>query len=442
MWLWNGAMAKGKNKRSETNNGKKSNVEKMDAEEVSEQSSDDKSPDSKKRRTSATSADDSEFDSSTEFDDEDQRIADYITKKVTKDLTDSLSQKMESAVSNSVKSGIDEIKNMVAEAIKTAAEAKSAAEEAKMTAETALDVAKKGEARIGQVEQSVDAATKTADAAKSKAEEAVAMVQELGKQFAAFSTKTNVGQPGPTPGESFSTCLESTSSFEESVRPAATASDRLKKLFSTYKSTIHEAKTTRTFILGRKKGETEATLPAAKIVMECFFPDIGVIVTKTDRAKVAKVYVPVTEQANQLRVAIKSTWAALASQGWWLSEDQPQQLTKLETRARNFIAEAKKHRNKAYEKVIGFVTVEYGMAYKDGKEILPLLLIPPETSMKWPDLYRLFAKRVEALEGEGLMGDYASEDDDDFYLRWIEAAGLEKLAADVREVRGSTVDPV
>jgi hypothetical protein len=191
----------------------------------------------------------------------------------------------------------------------------------------------------------------------------------------------------------------------------------------------------RTFILGRKKGETEVTLEAAKIIMECFFPDIGVFVTKTDRAKAAKVYVPNPEQANQLRVAIKSTWAALASQGWWLTEDQPQQLTKLETRARAFIAAAKKS-SKTLEKTIGFVSVEYGVAYKDGKEVLPLLLIPPESHAKWPELFKLFAARIESLDNEEMMGDYG-RGDDDFYLEWIDTAGLEKLGADVCAVRVS-----
>jgi hypothetical protein len=182
--------------------------------------------------------------------------------------------------------------------------------------------------------------------------------------------------------------------------------------------------------------ETEPTQAAAKLIMECFFPDIGCIITKTDKSKVAKVYVPKAEEAAQLKLAMKNTWQALGSQGWWMREDIPEQLGKLETRARDFFTAAKAA-DKSYDKRIGYVTIEYGIASKDGKELLPLFLIPPQSSSKWPGLFAMIVERIESIAGDTLMGDYASVDDERFFSDWLRAAGMDKLADDIYRARAS-----
>ncbi len=390
------------------------------------------SPDKKKTKHAP---EDEEFDSSDELDEDDHKVAEYITKNV--------SVKLKDQVSSDIKEGFKEF----ADLLKNLSQSTTAALE---TAKEAILIAKAGEEKIAVVEKSVnekiaevernansriEVAEKTAKVAQKKAEEAIAVAENLGKLVSELENKFRSGASGGSSQFLQTISMgDSSTVFEETVQPTSTASDRLKKLFSTYSGAIHAAKTSRTFVLGRKKGETPPTQAAAKILMECFFPDVGCIVTTTDKAKVAKVYVPKPEEAQQLKLAIKNTWAALGSQGWWIREDIPESLGKLETRAREFFIEAKKA-DKMYEKKIGYVSIEYGVASKDGKELLPLFLIPPQSSVSWPALFPMIVARIESFSGEALLGEYAASNDEAFYNEWLKAAGLSKLADDIRAVR-------
>jgi hypothetical protein len=328
---------------------------------------------------------------------DDLKLADYITKKVTGNITDLISLSIQAALAPIV-SVANEAKEKSKEAIAVAKEAR--AEQKKMSEELS---ALRGQVTI-QGKQ----------------------IEEL--QGKSFGTVKMLGQGfGPAAGAECSTL------FEDTVQPTSTPADRLRRLFDVFTEKSHAARTTRTFVLGRKKGETPATLAAVKIVMECYFPDVYCVVTKTDAAKAAKVYVPKPEDAQKLRRAIDSTWAALGSEGWWIKEDQPEEFAKIETRAREFFGEAKKARPE-YKKTIGYVTIKYGMASKGGKELLPLFLLPPKATNTWPKLFSMIVNRIDSFSGSELLGLYA-EDDDDFYLKWIEAAGLTKLDDDVRAIR-------
>ncbi len=367
----------------------------------SEQSSgDDRSPETKKMKSG--SQEEEEYDSASELDEEDLKVANYIRKMVKKDIG--------KIVADSITASLNPVINLVTEANKKS-------DEAVATAKEALDVSK-------NVEQ---AQAKTAE----EVVELRARLDEQGKQIQEL--RLNSGDSSKSFwSQAAGSSSDGSTLFEETVQPTSTAADRLKKLFDNFTAKVHAAKTTRTFILGRKKGETPVVLEAAKILMDCFFPDVACIVTKLDKAKAAKVYVPKSEDADRLRNLLDSTWQALGSQGWWLREDQPEELTKLEARGRTFFAEARKHSNEL-DKMIGYVTVKYGVALKDGKELLPLFLVPPKSSV-WPGLFVMIANRVDSMTGGELLGQYG-ESDDDFYLKWIDSAGLSKLAEDVRAVR-------
>ncbi len=400
-------------------------------EKMHEDSTPEQSPEKKKSRQ----AEDEEFDSTEELDEEGHKIAAYITKNV--------SVKLSNQVSSDIKEAFKDFGELLANLTKTSNLALETATEAikvaKAGEEKMVEVEKAVNARVDQVEkdahEKIAEAEKKAADAQQKAEEALASVSSLGKMVAEFENKLRLGQPA---GNFLQTMAaqEGPTLFEESVQPTTTPADRLKKLFVSYSNAIHAAKTTRTFILGRKKGETEPTQAAAKLIMECFFPDVGCIVTKTDKSKVAKVYVPKAEEAAQLKLAMKNTWQALGSQGWWMREDIPEQLGKLETRARDFFTAAKEV-DKSLDKRIGYITIEYGIAAKDGKELLPLFLIPPQSSSKWPALFKLIVERIESIGGDALMGDYASTNDEKFFSEWLRAAGMDKLADDIYRARAS-----
>jgi hypothetical protein len=437
MWELLSVMTKKKSTRASKSKEQQFLDEKMDDEQ---HSTDEKSPDKKRHRPASqrsSESDDSEegeYETSSDLDEDEQKIAKFITEKVTADINKNLTEQIPKAVADSVKTGFTELFSKLAEVMQTANSAKATADEALEVAKGAKAEADRAVQKATDGEQKMDQVEKTAASAQKTADEALSLVLDLGKKFSELSTQNRAGQPSTSALESVLGGAEGPLLFEDAIQQCSTPADRLKKLFVSYKNTIHEAKSTRTFILGRKKGETDATLAAAKIVMDCFFPDVGCVVTKTDKAKAAKVYVPNPDQAQQLRAALKSSWQALGSQGWWLKEEQPQQLSNLEARARAFVAEAKKS-DPALDKIIGFVTIEYGMALKDGKEILPLFLVPPQTSPTWKPLFRLFASRIEDLASNDMLGDYA--DDGDFYLKWIDTAGLSKLGDDVRALRAS-----
>jgi transcriptional regulator len=423
-------MGKSHNRQRTSIAGKMANEdEHVDDSMGTGESSADNSP-QKKKTKSSEHAEEEQYDSMSELDEDELKIAKYITKNVSSGLGKLIADNITLAMTP-FHTRLEEVAQTANEAMRVAVAAEEEIARVERKADEKIDAVEKA------AQEKIAAAEQTANKAQKTAMEALEMATNLGKTVSELESKLRSGASTGACGVLASAVCGSECGsvlFEDTAHPSAKASDRLKKLFHTYSTSVQAAKTTRTFILGRKKGETPPTQAAAKLLMECFFPDVGCIITKTDKAKVAKVYVPKPEEAQQLKFAIKNTWAALGSQGWWLREDVPEQLGKLETRAREFFKAAKAS-DPTLEKKIGFVNIEYGVVSKDGKELLPLFLIPLLSARTWPTLFQMMADRIDTLSDNAFLGDYVALDDEAFFLRWIDAAGLSKLADDVRIVR-------
>jgi hypothetical protein len=215
-------------------------------------------------------------------------------------------------------------------------------------------------------------------------------------------------------------------------------SQRVGKLHSSFLSLVQKKDTTTTFILGCKQGYPSVTRATAKGVMSVFFPMIKCVVTKPDNAEFARVQVPNPQEARVVAEGVRTLWSDLATQGWWLSDDSPEQLRKLEARGRAFVAAAKKFKLQ-YKKVIGYIEIEHGFLMKNGVELLPLFLIPQPSGKNWDALFEKFVEKVKAVDAADLLGQYAEvqgpHNTEDFFLSWMDVAGMKSLAADVRAIR-------
>jgi hypothetical protein len=170
--------------------------------------------------------------------------------------------------------------------------------------------------------------------------------------------------------------------------------------------------------------------------MKLFYPGVKCLVTKQDTAECARVFVPNVEDAKKIAGECTDNWADLATQGWWMVPDCPEQLVKLEARARAFVRQAKEQKM-VNKKAIGYVEIGRGFISKGGNEILPLFLIPPQAGGNWEPLFELFVKRVVYLQDSDVLAGY-TVDNNDFQVKWMEKAGsasLKLLAADVRAIR-------
>jgi hypothetical protein len=284
--------------------------------------------------------------------------------------------------------------------------------------------------------QTAEKAEKTANEAKATAEETKTELQTLqkevieqGKKIAQLEANQNSAKVVTEPVRSSIPGLLGKAVTEDSP------SERVAKLQSSFLTLVKRKEMTNTFILGRKQGFSSATRSAAKGVMTVFFPTVKCIVTKPENAEFARVLVPDAQDAKLVSEGARSLWLELATQGWWMSDDSPEQLRSLEARARSFIAAARKFKP-AYKKKIGFVEIDRGFLVKNGVETIPIFLIPKQAGKNWDALFDLFATMVDTLASNDLLGQYEKmHEKNDYLLQWVETAGLTHLAADVRAIR-------
>jgi hypothetical protein len=131
---------------------------------------------------------------------------------------------------------------------------------------------------------------------------------------------------------------------------------------------------------------------------------------------------------------MKTAWVELNAVGWWLGADKPEDLQKIETRARSFLAHVKggKDGREDLKRCFGYIEIEDGMMLKGGKELLPLVFIPPETGGAWPQLGKLLLEQIESAAND-LFGVYDAGKTE-FYSRWLSLAGYKELADDIAAV--------
>jgi hypothetical protein len=298
----------------------------------------------------------------------------------------------------------------------------------------------KFQSRMTSAKRTAEKAVKTAERAEKTAnkakEETVALRTELetirsemteqGKKIALLEERQNSAR------------LEYSAVSEQGLLGKETKtespSQRVGKLRSKFLTLIQKKEKANAFILGRKSGYPTTTRITAKGVMSVFFPGIKCVVTKPEKAEFARVLVTDPNDAKQVQEALKSVWSELASQGWWMTEDSPEQLRKLEARARSFVAFSKRV-NPANKKLIGYVEIERGFLVKNGGDILHLFMIPTQSGKNWEPLVKMFVNRVQAIDADDLFGQYCDDSSEGFYINWLEKAGMNLLAADVRAIR-------
>ncbi len=349
----------------------------------------------KKRSKGNSKSDEDDYATSEEIelDDDELRLAKFISAQVIKQMTPIIATSVEKSVRDAL------------------AEAKVARE----IAEEALETA--NAANAGQKQTAGELVTLRAE------------VAEQGKQIAALKAK----MPNGSVPRSAANTNEPSEFFGITMKEASdkfSASVRISQLKLNFINILDEANESRTFVLGRKDDRL-VTRAAAQALMSSFFPEVKCVVSKGEKDPNARVFVPVSEDAKMVATAAKNLWVEFASQGWWFAVDRPEDLRKLESRARGFLAEAKKVSEK-YKKTIGFVSVTNGLLLKQGRELLPIFLIPAQSTGTWKHLFPLLVKRIESLQGGELLSNYGLSDGVAFHTEWCELAGLSTLAEDVR----------
>ncbi len=256
-----------------------------------------------------------------------------------------------------------------------------------------------------------------ASAARSTAEEALDATREHGKQIQLLQDQVLSLQSGPPPKMSAS---------KLNLKPLS-AEERFDKLEKRYASLIDESNSITTFRFGRKKGEKTASMVLAKQTFSSFFPNIKFSISQPPNAKFFRVRVSDLAAARRLTELSKTMWVELNAVGWWMGPDLPEDMSKLEARARDFLKSIKN--TEAMKKKIGFVKIEGGVLTKSGREILPLLFIPSEESGRWQTLGKMLADRIAKAQDD-LLGMYDAHDNT-FYVEWLKTAGYDSLAHDM-----------
>jgi hypothetical protein len=158
------------------------------------------------------------------------------------------------------------------------------------------------------------------------------------------------------------------------------------------------------------------------------------VIVKPPNAEFFRLTIMDTAAVNQVHRGSKASWMELGTLGWWLSVDKPDAMRKLESRARDFVTFVKEQGD-AEKTTVGYVETEHGVLSKNGKEILPLFLIPGKTGRRWSALVDLFINHIEQLDDTDWVAQYGAKSNEEFYRQWIDAAGLIELGADVRAIR-------
>ncbi len=281
----------------------------------------------------------------------------------------------------------------------------------------ALKISKANEAEIAVVKQT--------------AETALAATIDQGKQLKDLQAQFRSVQTGSLQGMTQAPGLKFTK---------LSAAERIQKLQARYDQLVRESANTSTFRLGKKKGEPDGTMAQAKQVFEAFFPDVEYVIAQPQNAKFFHIRILNPAEAVRLQALSKTSWVELNAVGWWLGPDRPEDMQKLEARARAFLAFVKggKDGRPDRKKEYGYIQVENGMLSKGGKELLPLLFIPGQSGGKWPELGALLLRHIESL-GDDLLGVY-DDNSSNFYAEWLEKAGFGAFASDMREISATTVN--
>ncbi len=326
-----------------------------------------------------------------EEDEEDNKIRREFEKSLPSDLvkfSDLLLQRFE----NKLEKNKEQIKKICSRAEKRSKEAVEIATESRAVAEEALTIA----------------------------QNASAAAADNGKQIRALQESVTLMQKERTP----------------TLKPPGvnllpmSSEEKFQRLESKYSKLVHETNTTTSFRLGRKKGEADADLQAAKALFESFFPGVPYTIVLPPNAKFFRIRALNASDASRLVNLSKSSWVELNAVGWWFGPDIPEDMSRLEARGREFLA-MMKGVSEQVKKKIGYIVIENGFMLKSGKELVPLLYIPPASSGKWSQLGTLFLERIDTVRDDWL-GMYASSDND-FYVRWLECAGFTAMAKDLRK---------
>ncbi len=180
------------------------------------------------------------------------------------------------------------------------------------------------------------------------------------------------------------------------------------------------------FCMGHVRHQTP-TIRAASVIKQ-FFPDSGISLGSVQRdAKLVRFCVP-PKFAVDFRAKLQEVRGAISGYGWWISQENPADLRAMYTVTNNFLKFAKN--DKPALKPF-FLTVERGWVFFHDAPIVPVFLIPSDTS-KWADLAKLLLPKLQRADRvDWFVRATVTPTHDKFFLgKWIEVMGLEQELAD------------
>jgi hypothetical protein len=159
---------------------------------------------------------------------------------------------------------------------------------------------------------------------------------------------------------------------------------------------------------------------------------LGRLTTSRSGLKLGKVFVH-PDDVHVMKLRCRDSWRAVKETGWWIGQENPTDLRKMEVNAYRFIMEAKEHCDELRHY---YLEAEEGFVRYARVPFLPVYLVPDD-QQKWPELADILLKMVESIQSknwisrfrgvkklnQGLLGTWLSvagvlcesdEDDEDF----------------------------
>ncbi len=184
------------------------------------------------------------------------------------------------------------------------------------------------------------------------------------------------------------------------------------------------------FLVGELKRTPEDGVPQqptalfSDVVSE-FFDGVrfklGRLSTARNGLKLGKVFVH-PDDVHVMKLRCRDCWRAVKETGWWIGQENPTDIRKMEVNAFRFIMEAK---NECDELRRYYLEAEEGFVRYARVPFLPVYLVP-EDPQKWPELASILLQMVESIQSKNWVSRFrgVKKLDQGLLDKWMSVAGV------------------
>ncbi len=227
-------------------------------------------------------------------------------------------------------------------------------------------------------------------------------------QMVSLSPKTGGSKPfpfKPLPSSQLLTKKNSASFYQPPSKHTSGHGD-LRGVHKAFEELLQDQEARKnSFLVGEVERKAEdgvqlrPAIPYSQVVRESFDGvryKLGPLSTaRSNGLKLGKVFVH-PEDVHLMKLRCRDTWRATREMGWWIGQENPADLRRMEVNAFRFIMEAK---NTCVELKRYYIEAEEGFIRYARVPFLPVFLVP-EDQEKWPELAPILGKMVQSIQSK------------------------------------------